>query len=414
MDKNSEIKFVGQPIFKQIVNLLDAVNLQGIINKHNSDYYYKAFKTKAHLTTLLFGILSRCDSMTEICEGLRALGGKLNHLGLEKAPAKSTASDGNRNRSDKVFEDIYFSLVKKYKSFLSDSRTYGLTFKEVLLIDSTTIRLFSDVLKGVGRNPKGDGKKKGGLKVHMLIDAVQSVGRFIKITAAKVHDKSFLRSLELISHSMVVFDRAYNYYHQFALWGQKHVFFVTRLKKNAIYNVIEVMRVHYRKKGQAKVLRDEIIELEYNPENENGKRQTKFKKKLRLRKVCYQDEKNRYYEFLTNNFEITAEEIAFLYKKRWGIELLFKKMKQNFQLHYFYGENETAIRTQVWCTLIAQLLMTVIQRMAQTKKAFSVVASLVRIHLISMLDVFELLRSTNRAYSKRANSPPNGQLRLAL
>ncbi len=414
MDKNSEIKFVGQPIFKQIVNLLDAVNLQGIINKHNSDYYYKAFKTKAHLTTLLFGILSRCDSMTEICEGLRALGGKLNHLGLEKAPAKSTASDGNRNRSDKVFEDIYFSLVKKYQSFLSDSRTYGLTFKEVLLIDSTTIRLFSDVLKGVGRNPKGDGKKKGGLKVHMLIDAVQSVGRFIKITAAKVHDKNFLRSLELISHSMVVFDRAYNYYHQFALWSQKHVFFVTRLKKNAIYNVIEVMRVHYRKKGQAKVLRDEIIELEYNPEDENGKRQTKFKKKLRLRKVCYQDEKNRYYEFLTNNFEITAEEIAFLYKKRWGIELLFKKMKQNFQLHYFYGENETAIRTQVWCTLIAQLLMTVIQRMAQTKKAFSVVASLVRIHLISMLDVFELLRSTNRAYSKRANSPPNGQLRLAL
>ena len=94
---------------------------------------------------------------------------------------------------------------------------------------------------------------------------------------------------------------------------------------------------------------------------------------LRLRKVCYQDEKNRYYEFLTNNFEITAEEVAFLYKKRWGIELLFKKMKQNFQLHYFYGENENAIRTQVWCTLIAQLLLTVIQKIAQTKKAFSVV-----------------------------------------
>jgi hypothetical protein len=124
-----------------------------------------------------------------------------------------------------------------------------LTFKEVLLIDSTTIRLFSDILKGVGRNPKGDGKKKGGLKVHMLIDAVQSVGRFIKITAAKV-------------------------------------------------------------------LRDEIIELEYNPEDKTGKKQTKVTKKLRLRKVCYQDEKNRYYEFLTNNFEITAEEIAFLYKKR--------------------------------------------------------------------------------------------------
>lgn len=412
MDKSSEIKFVGQPIFKQILNLVNAINLQGIITKHNSDYYYKAFKTKTHLTTLLFGIFSRCDSMTEICEGLRALSGKLNHLGLEKAPAKSTASDGNRNRSDKVFEDIYFSLVKKYQSFLSDSRTYGLTFKEVLLIDSTTIRLFSDILKGVGRNPKGDGKKKGGLKVHMLIDAVQSVGRFIKITAAKVHDKNFLKSLELISHSMVVFDRAYNYYHQFALWTQKQVFFVTRLKKNAVYTVVQVSRTHYRKKGQAKVLRDEIIELEYNPEDENGQKQTKTKLNLRLRRVCYQDEKNRYYEFLTNNFEITAEEVAFLYKKRWGIELLFKKMKQNFQLHYFYGENETAIRTQVWCTLIAQLLLTVIQKMAQAKKAFSVVASLVRIHLISLLDVYELLRSTRRAYKARPEYPPDGQIQL--
>ena len=413
MSKNTEIKFVGQPIFKQIINLIDAVNIRGLIKKHNSDYYYKAFKTRTHLITMLFGILSRCDSMTEICEGLRAMGGKLNHLGLEKAPAKSTACDGLRNRSSSFFEDLYFSLVKNYHSFLSDSRTFGLTFKEVLLIDSTTIRLFSDVLKGVGRNPKGDGKKKGGLKVHMLIDAVQSVGRFIKITAAKVHDKNFLKSLELISHSMVVFDKAYNYYHQFALWTHNQVYFVSRLKTNAVYTVIEVTRRHYRKKGEAKVLSDEIIELEYHPEDKTAKKQTKITKKLRLRKVCYQDEQNRYYEFLTNNFEITAEEVAFLYKKRWGIEILFKKMKQNFQLNYFYGENENAIRTQVWCTLIAQLFLTVIQKIAQTKKAFSVIASLVRIHLISMLDVSELLRSTRRGYNKARESPP-GSLQLSL
>jgi Transposase DDE domain/Domain of unknown function (DUF4372) len=406
MDKDTEIRFVGQPILKQILKLIDAINIQGLINKHQSDFYYKAFKTRTHIVTMLFGILSRCDSMTEICEGLRALGGKLNHLGLEKAPAKSTASDGLRNRSHRFFEDLYFSLVKKYKTFLSDSRTYGLTFKEVLLIDSTTIRLFSDILKGVGRNPKGDGKKKGGLKVHMLIDAVQSVGRFIKITAAKVHDKNFLKSLELISHSMIVFDRAYNYYHQFALWSQQQVYFVTRLKKNAVYTVIEVHCKHYRKKGQAKVLSDETIELEYNPEDSSGKKQMKVTKTIRLRKVCYQDEKNRYYEFLTNNFEISAEEVAFLYKKRWGIEIMFKKMKQNFQLHYFYGENVNAIYTQVWCTLIAQLLLTVIQKMANVKKAFSVVASLVRIHLISMLDIYELLKSTKRTYVPVVVEPP--------
>jgi len=413
-EKVGEIKFVGQPIFKQIISLIDAVNIQGLILKHNSDHYYKAFKTRMHVVTMLFGILSRCDSMTEICEGLRALGGKLNHLGFEKAPAKSTACDGLRNRSSSFFEDLYFSLVKKYQSFLSDSRTYGLTFKEVLLIDSTTIRLFSDILKGVGRNPKGDGKKKGGLKVHMLIDAVQSVGRFIKITQAKVHDQNFLKSLELISHSMVVFDRAYNYYQQFALWTERQVYFVTRMKKNAVFTVIEARRNHYRKKGQAKVLSDEIIEMEYNPEDENGKKNMKITKTLQLRRVRYQDDQNRYYEFLTNNFEIEAEEVAFLYKKRWGIELLFKKMKQNFQLHYFYGENVNAIYTQVWCTLIAQLLLTVIQKMSQAKKAFSVVASLVRIHLISLLDVHELLRSTRRAFNKRTESPPSLQLCLNL
>ncbi len=99
------------------------------------------------LVTMLFGIFSRCDSMTGICEGMRAMGGKLNHLGLQNAPAKSTACDGLRNRDNKFFEELYFSLVKKYQSFLSDSRTFGLTFKEVLLIGSTTIRLFSDILK---------------------------------------------------------------------------------------------------------------------------------------------------------------------------------------------------------------------------------------------------------------------------
>jgi hypothetical protein len=415
MGKNTEIKLVGQPIFKQILDLIDRVNIPSLVRKHDADRYYKAFKAKTQLVTMLFGILSRCDSMTEICEGLRAMGGKLNHLGLNKSPAKSTASDGLRNRPNKFFEDVYFSLVDRYKSFLSDSRTFGLTFREVLLIDSTTIRLFSDILKGVGRNPKDDGKKKGGLKVHMLIDAVQSVGRFVKITAARVHDKNFLKELELISHSMVVFDRAYNYYMQFALWTEKQIFFVTRMKKNAVYTVIETVQEHERIKGKAMVIKEEIIELEYHPENDKGKKITNQTKTLRLRKVCYQDDKNRYYEFLCNNFEITAEEIAFLYKKRWGIELLFKKMKQNFQLHFFYGENVNAIYTQVWCTLIAQLLLTVIQKMAMTKKAFSVVASLVRIHLISLLDVFELLSSTKRNYLVK-DHPPNQvtQLKFAL
>lgn len=363
---------------------------------------------------MLFGILSRYDSMNEICEGLRAMGGKLNHIGLDRAPAKSTASDGLRNRPSKFFEDVYFSLIKQYKSFLSDSRTFGLTFKEVLLIDSTTIKLFSNILKGVGRNPAGDGKKKGGLKVHMLIDAVQSVGRFVKITEAKSHDKNFLKSFDISAHSMLVFDKAYNYYYQFAKWSESQVFFVTRLNKNAVYSIVQTIRTHVREKGKAMVLGEEIIELEYHPEDQAGKRDTRVVKTMRLRKISYQDDRDRYYEFLTNSFDIPAEEVAFLYKKRWGIELLFKKMKQNFQLHYFYGENVNAIYTQVWCTLIAQLLLTIVQKISKAKKAFSVVAALVRIHLISMLDVYGLLRSTSRDYRLKRESPPGNQLALYL
>ncbi len=395
MSKDTEIKFVGQPIFGQIMKLIDRSTFVQLVRDKKSDYYYKAFKSWDELIVMLFGILSRCDSMAEICEGMKALGGKLNHLSMQKAPAKSTASDGLRNRDSSFFEALYYKLVEQYKGFLSDSRTYGLTFKELLIIDSTTIRLFSDILKGVGRNPKNDGKKKGGLKVHMLIDAVQSVAKFVRITEAKVHDKNFLTQIVVPAHSMLVFDRAYNYYKQFAKWSEQMICFVTRQKKNAVCEILEIIQDKIIPKGTFGVYKEEIIEVTY--------KENKEEKKLKLRRMYYCDEKNRQFVFITNNFEITAEEVAFIYKKRWQIELLFKKMKQNFQLHYFYfyGENENAIRTQVWCTLIAQLLLTVLQKMANVKKAFSTVATLVRIHLISLLDVYELLRNVKRTYSKK-------------
>ena len=392
MGKNTEIKFVGQPIFSQILKLIDRADFYRIVKEKHSDYYYKAFKSWPHTVTMLFGILSRCDSMTELCEGLRAMSGKLNHLGLNKAPAKSTAGDGLRNRDSSFFETLYYDLTKRYSSFLSDSRTLGLTVKELFIVDSTTIRLFSDILKGVGRNPKNDGKKKGGLKVHMLIDAVQSVAKFVKITEAKMHDKIFLKELQVPAFSMLVFDRAYNYYKQFAKWTEGNIYFVTRQKSNAVYEVLKTVSEKKLRKNKPGVSKEEIITITYKA----GKKT----KCLKLRRVHYRDEKNREYVFICNNFIITAEEIALIYKKRWGIELLFKKMKQNFQLHYFYGENENAIRTQVWCTLIAQLLLTVLQKVANTKKAFSTVATLIRIHLVSMLNVNELLRNVKRTYAK--------------
>lgn len=397
---------VGQPIFKQILNLIPRNKFTQLVVSHQCDKYYKTFDSWTHLMTMLFGVLSRCDSMGEICDGMQSLAGKLNHLGLSSAPAKSTAGDGLRGRDNVFFKEVYFMLLKHFDSLLSVSRIDNVSFSKLFIFDSSTIRLFSDIMKGVGRNPKHEGKKKGGLKVHMMIDAHSDTPAFVKISEAKQHDKTFLKYLKLPAHSMIVFDRAYNHYKQFAQWTQQHINFVCRLKSNAVYQVMETLFEQDLQIGQAGVMKEEHIHLNYK----EGKQQ----KPLCLRKITYRDDKNREYKFITNNFEITPEEVAILYKLRWNIELLFKKLKQNFQLHYFYSETENGIKTQVWCTLIAQLLLQVLRVKSASKKAFSTIAALVRIHLISHLEVFWMIANSRRTYlkAKPRNKSPSFQTEM--
>ena len=261
-------------------------------------------------------------------------------------------------------------------------------------------------MKGVGRNPKDEGKKKGGLKVHMMINAHSDTPTFVKISEAKSHDKNFLQYLVLAAHSMIVFDRAYNHYLQFAQWTAQQVNFVCRLKKNAVYEVIEELFSQQLQDGKQGVLKEEHIHVKY--------KDGEMEKTLCLRKVTYRDEKGRIYNFITNNFEISHEEVAFLYKLRWNIELLFKKLKQNFQLHYFYSETENGIKTQIWCTLIAQLLLQVLKVKSESKKAFSTIAALIRIHLISNLDMFWMVENSRRTYTKhkKRSKPPDIQMAL--
>ncbi|MDR2775296.1 MAG: IS4 family transposase, partial [Tannerella sp.] len=158
-------------------------------------------------------------------------------------------------------------------------------------------------------------------------------------------------------------DRAYNYYRQFAEWTREGVFFLTRQEKNAKSEVIETLYACSQEDSddgkKACVLKEEHIHLTY--------KEVKELKPLCLRRVTYRDEKGRKYRFITNNWEITGAEVALIYKYRWTIELVFKKLKQNFQLHFFYSDSENGIKTQIWCTLIAHLLLTVIRHFSQTK-----------------------------------------------
>ena len=397
MSKNSIKNLVGQPIFKQILNIIPREIINLVVLKHQSDRYCKSFSTWDELITLLFGVFERCDSARELCDGMATMSGKLNYLGMDCAPAKSTFNDALNRRSEQVFEAIYFALLAYFTPFLSDSRKEGVSFGQFFAFDSTTIRLFSEVLKGVGRKLKGIGKQKGGMKVHMLTDVHADCAKFVKMSEARMHDKKFLQYINcLTAGCMIVFDKAYNFYLQFAKWTQEGIFFVCRLKDNAKYEIVETLFEQELPEKQAGVMKEEHIHLQYK---EDKKQRT-----LCLRKVTYRDEKGRIYQFITNNWEITAEEVALIYKYRWSIELVFKKLKQNFQLHFFYSESENGIKTQVWATLIAHLLLTVLMRKSKTDKAFSTVAALIRIHFTSHLDLYWVIQNGRRSYQKRTKS----------
>jgi hypothetical protein len=390
--------FVGQPILSQIIKCIPSEIIKTAVSKHSSDRYYKKIPLQTHLTTLLYGVFSYCNGLREICEGMLGCEGKLSHLGLEKAPPKSTLSDANRDRSYLVFETIYFELVKRYLSFISDSRLKGLSIRNLKIIDSSTIRLFSDILKGVGRNPMDGSRKKGGIKVHALMDAFSGVTEFLRITAAKEHDRNFLYHLKLKANSWIVFDKGYNLYSQYAKWTQQKVWFVTRMKDNAVYHVTKVIRDRKKKKKAKGVLKEQYITTGYKTDGD--------KHRLKLRRIEFKADDGKLYVFITNNFLLPAEEIATIYKNRWMIELLFKQLKQNFPLKYFWGENQNAIKMQVYCVLIAQLLMVVIRKKAQTKKSFANMITVIRLHLMSYVELLAFIKDTYKAW-KRYNSPAN-------
>lgn len=396
MDKSTN--FLGQPVLSQILSCIGTAKINSAARKHNANHYYKRIPFRIHLVALLYGVFSYCNGLRELCEGMLACEGKLTHLGLDRAPARSTLSDANTKRSYRVFESLYFELIGQYINFISDSRLKGLSIRNLKIIDSTTIRLFSDILRGVGRNPMDGSRKKGGIKVHTLMDAFSGVAEFVRITAAKEHDRKFLHHLKLASNSWIVFDKGYNPFRQFAKWTNEKIWFVTRMRGNAVFHVTKVMKDNTGKKNPKGILKEQYITIPYKDDKNEALR-------LKLRRITFKAEDGKIYVFMTNNFSLPAEQIALIYKNRWMIELLFKQIKQNFPLRYFWGASENAIKIQVYCVLIAQLLMVVIRKKAATKKSFANMITVIRLHLMSYVDLLGFIKDTYSAWRK-ANPPP--------
>lgn len=392
---NKSTDYLGQPVLSQLLSLIEKSDIQHTLRSHKANYRYKKLFLWDHLVSMLYGVFTHCTSLREIQYGLEVCQGKLNHLNLSRVPPRSTLSDGNKSRPSKVFGAIYQKLYETYKSLISDSTLKAETARRLYILDSTTISLFKAILKPAGRK-RSDGKSKGGMKVNTLLQAETNMPSFINYMAAALHDQQFYNYIkELPDHSIIVFDKAYINYHQFQLFSQRDIFYVTRQKDNSVYRSIEEFDLP---EDEQSILKDERIEVTYKYGKEDAT--------LQMRRVAVFSEKYQTaFVFITNNFELSALEIAAIYQNRWQIEVFFKKLKQNFPLTYFYGDNTNAIEIQIWCSFIALLLLQVLHKEQKSKMAFSILAAIVRLHLMNYISISSIIETYKERRVRKKKVP---------
>lgn len=388
MDKSTH--FFGQSVFGQLISLIDNKLITGASIASKSDHYVKRFTTKDHLISMLFCSFAKCTSLREVSGAMLGLSGKTKHFQLQHIPKRSTLADANKRRDSSVFGSIYNKLLQKHGHHLSDSRVKDVLNKQIEIFDSTTISLFKDILKCVGRNPE-NGRKKGGIKVHTVINVDETVPKMVWFTEAAKNDHVLLGKLKPDASTIYVFDKGYNDYKAFKHFSDTRTGFVTRIKDNAVYDIVENSQIE----GEIHpgVLEDQIVEVTVKEGTVGSK--------LKLRKIRFYDRVlKREFEFLTNLFEMRPDLVAAIYKLRWQIELLFKQLKQNFPLKYFLGDNENAIKIQIYCALIANLMMTVIQKSIKKAWSFSNLVSFCKIHLFNYIHLLRFLENPDKDWRK--------------
>jgi len=392
--------FSGQPIYNQLLSLVNKEEITNISRRGNHDRYVKKLDGYSHFVIMLYAVLMRFESLREIVIGMLSESHKLHHLSIDYMVKRSTLSEANNRRKSEFFERIYFSLYQKYKNDLADSRTNKSWEHLLHIMDSTTITLFSNVLKGAGRNPK-QGKKKGGIKVHTVLKAEEGVPYSIHFTSAATHDHVMLGKLRLTDGAFLAMDRAYVDYKVFQELTDEGVFYVTKMKKNLRY--IQKDGLYLVNEDGLVVVSDHKIELKKDDVTHISRRIEYWEEKKKLSSVL-----------LTNNFDLEPEEIIAIYLRRWQIESLFKQLKQNFPLKYFFGESVNAIKTQIWITIIANLLLSVIKKRIRREWSFSNLVTMIRQTLMYYIDIYSFCENPEKAWLEIINcsnsSPPEPTL----
>lgn len=359
-------------LFSQLIGVFHRGSFHNLVYSHQAERYAKGFSSWDHFVAMLFCQLAQAKSLREICGGLSCCLGKLRHLGVRKAPNKSTLSYANAHRPWQMYRELFYQTLDLCK--MAGPGKHRFRFKNKLLsLDSSTISLCLSLFPWAKFR-----QTKGAVKLHLLLDHDGYLPSFAFISNGKKHDVTIARQVPLSPYSIVAIDRGYNDYGLFAHWTDNQIFFVTRLKDNADYTILENRSVP----DNRNILTDELIQF-------NGYNARK-KCPHTLRKVTVWDkEQNREIILLTNHLKFGATTISAIYKDRWQIELFFKALKQNLKVKTFVGTSENALFIQIWTALIAMLLIKYLKFKSSFGWSLSNLVAFLRWNLFTYRDLWE-------------------------
>lgn len=360
-------------LFAQVIAHLPKENIRKIIREAGTDKHCKGYDTWSQLVSMIFCQFSNCDSVRDISNGLKSATGNLNHLGISRAPSKSTVAYQNKCRDSSVFRSIYYSLFRHFGQQGTWQRSRFRFKMPIRLLDSTLVSLTMSVYDWAHYTTK-----KGAVKMHTLLDYDCLLPDFVNITDGKSADNKAAFDIPVKPHSVVVADRGYCDYALMNHWDSNKTFFVVRHKDNIRYRSIEE-RPLPDKRAQ-NVLIDEIIELELPA--------AKAKYPGRLRRIAVWNEEHQFVvELLTNNFKLAASSIAELYKARWQIEIFFRNLKQLLRIKSFVGTSRNAVEIQIWTALTTMLMLTWLKHIARYKWALANLVVSLRLNTFTKIDL---------------------------
>lgn len=362
-------------MFGQILQIIPRNSFARLVYESRAEYCAKGFSSWDQLVAMLFCQFAQAKSLREISDGLAVTCGKLNHLGMSAAPPKSTLAYANAHRPYQLYQQTFFHLLDLCHSE-SPGKKKKFRFKNKLLsLDSTTIDLCLSLFPWANFR-----QTKGAVKLHLLLDHDGYLPEFAVITDGKTTDVRTAYNFTLPPGSIIAVDRGYCDFDLFYQWNESGVFFVTRLKGNAAYEVIENRPVPQR----SNVLADQIIRFT------GPKTRLKYPKPLRL-VIVWDKENQREIKLLTNLLEFGATTIGRIYRDRWEIELFFKVLKQYLKIKTFVGTTPNALKTQIWTALIAILLLRYLQFRSQCNLPLCRLVALLRLNLFTYRNLWDWL-----------------------